>query len=104
VENRKQLNTITSHPKNNTKFFFGKPFWEKTQLEGEASLLSFLWYGNNSNTKEKKLSIELIETCGILGFYRKLTPSTILYNFPLLVVFLQYGIKYNNIEWNTFSS
>jgi hypothetical protein len=48
--------------------------------------------------------MELPETCGLLGCYRKLTPSVILSNFPLPVVLLYYGTKYNNIEWNPFSS
>jgi hypothetical protein len=68
------------------------------------ALLSFLWYGNNASTKEKALSMELPETCGLLGCYRTLTPSIMLSNFPLPVVLLCYGTKYNNIEWNPFSS
>jgi hypothetical protein len=48
----------------------GKPLREKTQLEGEAALLSFLWHGNNASTKEKALSIELPETYGLLGCYK----------------------------------
>jgi hypothetical protein len=104
VENREHGNTFTHYPKNNTKIFSRKPLGEKTQLEGEATLLSFLWYGNNASTKENALSMELLETCGLLGCYRTLTPSGILSNFPLLVVLLCYGTKYNNIEWNPFSS
>jgi hypothetical protein len=68
------------------------------------ALLSFLWYGNNASTKEKALSMELPETYVILGCYITLTPSIMLSNFPLLVVLLCYGTKYNNIEWNPFSS
>jgi hypothetical protein len=48
--------------------------------------------------------MELPETYGMLGYYKTLTPSVILFNFPLSVVLLCYGIKYNNIEWNPFSS
>ena len=77
---------------------------EKTQLEGEVALLFFLWYGNNASIKDKALSMELLETYGLLGFYRTSTPSIMFSNFPLSVVMLFYGKKYNNIEWNPFSS
>jgi hypothetical protein len=82
------------HPQGNTKISSWKPLWEKNQLEGEAALLSFLWYGNNASTKENALSMELPETCGLLGCYKTLTPSIMLF----------YGTKYNNIEWNPLSS
>jgi hypothetical protein len=62
VENREQQNIITHHPQKNTKIFSRKPLREKFQLEGEAALLSSLWYGNNASTKEKALSMELLET------------------------------------------
>jgi hypothetical protein len=65
VENREHGNTIAHHPKNNTKICSGKPLQEKTLLEGEVVLFSFLWYGNNASTKEKALSMELLETCGL---------------------------------------
>jgi hypothetical protein len=42
--------------------------------------------------------MELPGYCGIL------TPYVMLSNFPLPVVLLYYGTKYNNIEWNPFSS
>jgi hypothetical protein len=48
--------------------------------------------------------MELPETCGMLGYYKTLTPSVMLSNFPLPFVLLYYGTKYNNIEWNPFSS
>jgi hypothetical protein len=71
--------------------------WEtlmgKTKLEGEVSLLSFLWYGNNASVKEKSLSMESHETSGLLGLYRTLTPYFILSNFPLPFIFLCYGTK-----------
>jgi hypothetical protein len=92
------------HPQNNTNIFSRKPLWEKNQLKGEVSLLSFLWYGNNASTKEKTLSMELRETCFLLGCYKILTPYVMLPNFPIPVVLFCYGKKYNNIEWNPFSS
>ena len=53
-------NEIQSHhPQNNTKIFSGKPLREKTQLEDEAALLFFLWYGNNASTKEKEIYMDL---------------------------------------------
>jgi hypothetical protein len=76
----------------------------KTQLGGEVSLLSFLWYGNNVSTKEKELSMDLLETCGLLGYYRTSTPTIILSKFPLPTFLLLYGTKYNSIEWNPLSS
>jgi hypothetical protein len=57
IENNK-IQSHTIH-KINTNIFSGKPLREKTQLEGEVALLSFLWYGNNASTKEKALSMEL---------------------------------------------
>jgi hypothetical protein len=76
----------------------------RIRLEGEVVLLSFLWYENNASTKEKVLYVELLETCGLLGCYITLTPSFMHSNFPLRVVLLCYGTKYNSIEWNPFSS
>jgi hypothetical protein len=58
----------------------------------------------DTSTNEKTLFRESPETCGLLGFYEKLMPSFMLSNFPLQVVLLCYGTKYNNIEWNPFSS
>ena len=99
MKNREHKSTITHHPQDNTNIFSGKTLREKTQLEGEATMLSFLWYGNNACTKKKALSMELPESSGLLGYYRTLTLSVMLSNFPLLIVFLCYGTKYNNIEW-----
>jgi hypothetical protein len=58
----------------------------------------------DASTNEKELFMESPETCGLLGCYRKLMPYVMLSNFPLPVVLLCYGAKYNNIEWNPFSS
>jgi hypothetical protein len=82
---------MTHHPQNNTNIFSRKPLQEKTHLEGEVSLLSFLWYGNNPSTKEKELSLELLETYGLLVYYRTLKPYVMLSNFPLQVFLLCYG-------------
>jgi hypothetical protein len=67
-------------------------------------MISFIWYVNNARIKEKALFMELPETCGLLGCYRILTAYVMLCNFPLPVVLLYYETKYNNIEWNPFSS
>jgi hypothetical protein len=67
---------------------------------GEVVLFSFLWYGNNVRTKEKAPSMELRETRDVLGCYSYVKLS----NFPLPMVLLCHGTKYNNIEWNSFSS
>jgi hypothetical protein len=87
-----------NHPQDNTNIFFGKPLREKSQLGGETALLSFLSYGNNASTKKKELSMELPETCGLLGYYKTLTSSIILSNIPILFSTIFYGTKYNNIE------
>jgi hypothetical protein len=57
---------ISHHPQNGTNILYGKTLREKTHLEGEVALLSFLWYENNASTKEKALFMELPETCVIL--------------------------------------
>jgi hypothetical protein len=51
----------------------------------------FFWYGNNASTKQKALTIELLETYGLIGYYRTLTPCIMLSNFPL-PVFMWLGI------------
>jgi hypothetical protein len=48
--------------------------------------------------------MDLPDTCGLLGYYITLTSSFMLSNPLLPVVLLYYGTKYNNIEWNAFSS
>jgi hypothetical protein len=87
------ISTITHQPHGNTNIFSRNPLREKTQLKCEASLLSFLLYGNNASTKEKTLSMELPETLGLLGYYKTLTPYFMLSNFPLLVDLRIYGKK-----------
>jgi hypothetical protein len=77
----------------------GNPYGRK----GKVALLSFIRDGNNANTKEKTLSMKLPNTYGMLGYYKTLTPYVVIYNFPLPVVLLYYGTKYNNKEWNPFS-
>jgi hypothetical protein len=61
-------------------------------------LYSLFSGGNNETTKDKALSMELLETCGPLGCYRTLTPYVMLSNLPLPFVLLCYGTKYNSIE------
>jgi hypothetical protein len=39
------------HPQINAIYDLENPIWEKTQLEGEVAMLSFLWYGNDASTK-----------------------------------------------------
>jgi hypothetical protein len=58
---------FSNDTQDNTNVFSRKPLQEKTQLEGEVYLLSFLLYGNNESTKDKALSMDLPETCGLLG-------------------------------------
>jgi hypothetical protein len=36
----------------NTIYDLENPIQEKTQLEGEVALLSFLWYRNDASTKK----------------------------------------------------
>jgi hypothetical protein len=40
------------HPQINTRYDLGNSIREKTQLEGEVSLLSFLWYRNDVSRKK----------------------------------------------------
>jgi len=47
--------------------------------------------------------MELPETYVLLAYYKTLTPYVMLSNFPLLVVFLLYRKKFNDIEYNPFS-
>jgi hypothetical protein len=39
----------------------------------------------DAGTKENDLSMESPETYGLLGYYRKITPSVVLSDFPLHV-------------------
>jgi hypothetical protein len=48
----------------------GNPICEKTHLEGEVSLLSFLWYRNVASTKKEALSMEFPLKCGMYGCYK----------------------------------
>jgi hypothetical protein len=58
------------HEKNLTqKFGCQHPMQEETQLEGEATLLSFLWYKNDASTKKEALSVEFPLTCDLYGCY-----------------------------------
>jgi hypothetical protein len=41
--------------------------YKRTQLEDEATLLSFLWYRNDASTKKEALSVELPLTRGMYG-------------------------------------
>ena len=80
MENREQKHTNTHQSQLTQRYALGnhferKHFWEKTKLEHEVALLSFVWNGNNANTKEKELSMELIKTCGLW--------DDIEYKFPL---------------------
>jgi hypothetical protein len=38
------------------------------------------------STKEKALSMEIPETCGLLGYYRTLTPFIMLSNFLYIMM------------------
>jgi hypothetical protein len=60
------------HPQINTRYDLGNPIQEKTQLEGEASLLSFLWYRNDASTKKEALSVEFPLTCGCMAATKSL--------------------------------
>jgi hypothetical protein len=57
---------------------------EKTQLEGDIALLSFLWYRNNASTKKEALSMELLLTCGLYGLYRISPPLLCSQNTTLI--------------------
>jgi hypothetical protein len=46
------------------------PIREKTHLEGEANLLSFLQYRNDASTKKEALSREFPLMCGMYGCYK----------------------------------
>jgi hypothetical protein len=63
IENNKKK--ITRHLQNNSDISSKKPLREKNQLKGEIVLLSFLWYGNSTSTKEKALSMDFPKNCGM---------------------------------------
>jgi hypothetical protein len=67
IENNK---IQSNHPQINTRYDLGNPILEKTQLEGEASLLSFLWYRNDASTRKDALSQEFPLNYGMYGCYR----------------------------------
>jgi hypothetical protein len=55
IENSK----IQSHyPQINTRYDLENPIRDKYLLEGEASLLSFIWYINDASIKKYALSME----------------------------------------------
>jgi hypothetical protein len=91
------------HPQINTRYDMGNPIREKTQLEGEVALLSFLWYRNDASTKKEALSVEFPLNCGLYGCYI-ISPPLLSHIIPLSDVFLSYGTRYNAKEWNPFSS
>jgi hypothetical protein len=66
IENRK---IQSHHPQINTIYDLRNPIWEKTYLEGEAALLSFLWYRNVAIIKNEALFVELPLTRGLYGCY-----------------------------------
>jgi len=63
IENRK---IQSHHPQIKTRYDLGNLIPEKTQIEGETPLLSFLWYGNDASTKKDTLSMELTLTHGCM--------------------------------------
>jgi hypothetical protein len=68
---RIEKNKIKSHhPQINTRYDRVNQIWEKTQLKGEPSLLSFFWYRNDASTKKDELFMEFPLNCGQYGFYR----------------------------------
>jgi hypothetical protein len=58
------------HPQINTRYDLGNPIREKSQLESEVALLSFLWYKNDASTKKVALPMELPLTCDLYGCYK----------------------------------
>jgi hypothetical protein len=80
IENGKKN---SHHPQINIIYDLGNPIREKTQLEGEVSLLSFLWYINDADTKKEALSMEFPLTCGLYGFYRISHPLLCSHNTTL---------------------
>lgn len=101
IENSK-IQSYTNH--NDHSICFGKSLQEKNELESEAALLSFLCSGKSAITKEKTLSMELPETCCLIGCYKSLNPPCFALSLPLPVTLLYYGARYNRNEWNPFSS
>ena len=56
------MQSLTNH--NEHHICFGKPLQEKTKLEGEVIMLSFVENGNDASTNEKALFMDLHETYG----------------------------------------
>lgn len=64
-------NKILSHTNHNEHMIhYRKPLYGKAQLEGDITLLYFVWSGNNASTKENKIFMELLENYGPISCYR----------------------------------
>ena len=83
------------HPQRNTIYDLGNPICEKTHLEGEATLLSFIWYRNDASTNKEALSVELPLTCGLHGCYI-ISPPLVCSKNTTLICFSQ---PWNNIPY-----
>jgi hypothetical protein len=55
------------HPEIKTIYDSKNPIQEKTQLEDEVALLSFLWYRNDESTKKEAFFVDFPFTCGLYG-------------------------------------
>jgi len=89
----KQMNT--PYTQMNTICIPGNPIWEKTQLEGEATRLSFLWYRNYSSTKKESLFEDFPLTYGMYGYYRIYHPLLCSQNTTLIC----FSQLWNKIQW-----
>jgi hypothetical protein len=53
------------HPQISTRYDLRNPIWDKTQLENEVALLSFLYYRNDASTKKDTLSEVFFDLCPV---------------------------------------
>lgn len=92
IENNKLK--LTNH--NEHEICSGKPFREKTELEGEIALPSLSRKRNGCNYKRVRLVAH--------GTLHYTNPLCFLSLYPLSSTFLIYGTKSALIKWNPFSS
>ena len=84
------------HTHNTQDILFGKPFQEKTQLEGEAASLSFSVWKYGCRYKEVMHAARGLLQCTY--------PLYVLYLLSLLDIFSQLWNKIFSKEWNVSSS
>ena len=94
-KSREQKNKLT-HTHKTQDILSGKPFREKTQLEGEATSLSFSVWKYGCRLKEARPVAR--------GLLQCTNPPYVLYHLSLLVIFSHLWNTILSKEWNASSS